>query len=253
MDCISVQSIFPIFRSQVLSSVFHSLGKGRFCFLSFEYDMIERQTAKENDMRKVKQGVYSIFGRIYIPEEILGKSDLLLHISDTPSQVFPAVRKLIRKLKPKVIIHTGDLSDDIKLEFNENLMKDFAREAKKIIRIMEFSSAVDIYIAMGNHDKFREVEKLKERSVLAETGKIVKIGDYDFHFSHYYEDVITEPKDYNLYGHNPLMKNHKVRNRWFLNGVSSINVIDLSTGKVHELRYPWGTDDYRYRRRKRGL
>lgn len=204
-------------------------------------------------MKKMKQGVYSVFGRIYIPEEIMGKSDLLLHISDTPSQIYPGIRKLIRKLKPRVIIHTGDLADNIKLEFNENLMQDYILEAKKIIRIMEFSSAEEIYIAMGNHDKYREVEKITGRSILSEMGQIIKVGEYDVHFSHYYEDVMTDPKDYNLYGHNPLMKNHKVRTRWFLNGVSSINILDLSTGKVHELRYPWGTDEYRYRRRKSGL
>lgn len=223
------------------------------CFRGFLYDMIEAGILKEKEMKKLKQGVYSALGRIYIPEEIREKQDLILHISDTPRAIYPAIRRLIRKLNPKVIIHTGDLADHIKLEFNENLMNEFINDARKIIRIMEFSSAEDIYLVMGNHDKYREVQALVTRSILIEMDALLKIEGHDFHLSHYYEDVITDPKDYNLYGHNPKKKNHKVRTRWFLNGVSSINVIDASSGKVHELRYPWGTDSNRYRRVKSGL
>ncbi|MFH5834712.1 metallophosphoesterase [Proteiniclasticum sp. C24MP] len=204
-------------------------------------------------MKKLKTGVYSALGRIYIPEEIRGKKDLILHISDTPLAIYPAIRRLIRKMKPKVIIHTGDLADHIKLEFNEHLMNEFLNDARKIIRIMEFSSADEVYLVMGNHDKYRKVKEMVTRSSLVEMSAMMKIEGHDFHLSHYYEDVITDPRDYNLYGHNPEKKNHKVRTRWFLNGVSSINVIEGSSGKVHELRYPWGTDSYRYRRVKSGL
>lgn len=221
--------------------------------MGFSYDMMGEGILKEKNMKKLKQGVYSALGRIYIPEDILGKKDLILHISDTPLAIYPAIRRLIRIMKPKVIIHTGDLADHIKLEFNENLMKEFLSDARKIIRIMEFSSAQEIYLAMGNHDKYAKVKDMVSRSTLIEMGGVVKIEGYDFHLSHYYEDVITDPREYNLYGHNPEKKNHKVRTRWFLNGVSSINVIEGESGKVHELRYPWGTDSYRYRRVKSGL
>lgn len=204
-------------------------------------------------MKKLKTGVYSAMGRIYIPEEIREKKDLILHISDTPMAIYPAIRRLIRKMKPRVIIHTGDLADHIKLEFNEHLMNEFLGDARKIIRIMEFSSAQEIYLVMGNHDKYLKVKEMVSRSSLIEMDGIVKIEGHDFHLSHYYEDVITDPRDFNLYGHNPEKKNHKVRTRWFLNGVSSINVIEGETGKVHELRYPWGTDSNRYRRVKSGL
>ena len=64
-------------------------------------------------MKKFKQEVYSVFGRIYIPDELLGKKNLILHISDTPSAIYPALRGLLRKLKPQVILHTGDLCDHI--------------------------------------------------------------------------------------------------------------------------------------------
>ncbi len=215
--------------------------------------MIKTGILEEKKMKKFKQGVYSVLGRIYIPEEIKGNKDLILHISDTPLAIYPAIRRLIRKMNPKVIIHTGDLADHIKLEYNENLMNEFLHDAKKIIRIMEFSSAEEIYLVIGNHDKYSEIKDMVTRSTLIEMNEVIKIKGFDFNLSHYYEDVITNPKDYNLYGHNPLKKNHKVRTRWYLNGVSSINVIEASTGKVHELRYPWGTDSYRYRRRKSGL
>lgn len=204
-------------------------------------------------MKRFKQGVYSILGRIYIPEELLGKKHLILHISDTPSAIYPAIRGLIRKLKPEVIFHTGDLCDHIKLENNENLMGEFKRDVLKIIRIMEFSAAQDIHITLGNHDKYRELLQLVKRSTLHEMDAVIQYGEYSYHLSHYFEDVESDPKDFNLYGHNPVAKTGKVRTRWFLNGVEGIHVIEKDTGKVHVLRYPWGTNDYRYRRSKRGL
>lgn len=204
-------------------------------------------------MKNFKQGVYSVMGRIYIPEELLEKRNLILHISDTPSAIYPAVRGLLRKLKPRVIFHTGDLCDHIKLENNEHLMGEYRKDVLKIIRVMEFSSAEEIYVTMGNHDKYRELLPLVKKSKLYELDAVVKIGSYDYHLSHYYEDVEADPKDFNLYGHNLEEKTEKRRTRWYLNGVEGIHVIEEDTGKVHVLRYPWGTNDYRYRKRKSGL
>lgn len=204
-------------------------------------------------MKKLKHGLYSVLGRIYIPEELLGRDDLILHFSDTPATIYPALRMLIRKMKPKVIIHTGDLCDNVKLEYNENLMEDFRRDAMKIIRIMEFSPAEEIYIALGNHDDLREMQKMCTRSVILDYPRTLQIRGLDMSISHYHEDVLENPRDYNLYGHNLDRRSQKVRTRWFLNGVCGINVIESNTGRVHELRYPWGTDNYRYRRRKSGL
>lgn len=204
-------------------------------------------------MKKFKQEVYSVFGRIYIPDELLGKKNLILHISDTPSAIYPAIRGLLRKLKPQVILHTGDLCDHIKLENNENLMGEFLHDVVKIIRIMEFSSAEEIHITMGNHDKYRALQSLVKKSILHEMDAVLDFGENSYHLSHYYEDVEADPKDFNLYGHNLEDKTEKRRTRWYLNGVEGIHVIERDTGKVHILRYPWGTNDYRYRRRKRGL
>lgn len=208
---------------------------------------------KEDAMKKFKQSAYSVLGRIYIPEELLGKKPVALHISDTPSAIYGALRSLIRILKPQVIFHTGDLCDHIKLENNENLMDEYQQDVVKILRIMEFSSAKDIHITMGNHDKYAVLKPLVKRSVLHELSAVVKLGDFSYHLSHYYEDVEVDPKDFNLYGHNLEAETEKVRTKWFLNGVMNIHVIELDSGKVHKLRYPWGTNDYRYRRRRRGL
>ena len=49
------------------------------------------------------------------PPPIDGR-DMILHISDTPSTMFPYLRRAIRRLRPAWVVHTGDLVDDIKLE-----------------------------------------------------------------------------------------------------------------------------------------
>jgi hypothetical protein len=53
------------------------------------------------------------FTSIHRPEDLLNdvKGPVLLHISDTPSEIYPFIFKIIDVLKPKYIIHTGDLAE----------------------------------------------------------------------------------------------------------------------------------------------
>jgi hypothetical protein len=62
------------------------------------------------------------FTSIHRPEDLLNdvKGPVLLHISDTPSEIYPFIFKIIDVLKPKYIIHTGDLADNVKLEINRD-------------------------------------------------------------------------------------------------------------------------------------
>ena len=53
------------------------------------------------------------------------KGPVLLHISDTPSEIYPYIFKIIDILKPQYIFHTGDLADNVKLEINKDRIKGY--------------------------------------------------------------------------------------------------------------------------------
>ncbi|HHI00115.1 MAG TPA: metallophosphoesterase, partial [Thermococcus litoralis] len=50
-----------------------------------------------------------------LPKELLESGEAkIMHISDTPDNIYPFILNLIEKSRPDYIIHTGDLVDNIK-------------------------------------------------------------------------------------------------------------------------------------------
>ncbi|MCY6372081.1 metallophosphoesterase family protein [Clostridium ganghwense] len=206
------------------------------------------------DKERIKSFFYRLIGYVYIPEQLKNnKQNILLHISDTPETFFPALKKLIKDLKPNYIVHTGDLVDNIKLELYPASLRRYEKKVKILLDILEESKANDIYLCIGNHDNKNAVERLAKRSKIIEDSKRISINNLGFTVSHFPEKVLKEPSKYNLLGHNLSVKNRKEYNQIYLNGIMSINIIDLNTERIFNLSYPFGTDEDRLGRGKIGF
>lgn len=202
----------------------------------------------------LKSALCVLSGYVYIPEELMkSKGKKLLHISDTPATFYPQLKRLLQKLKPDYIAHTGDLADNIKLEIYPRSLDIYDDSVKHLIKIMENSCAEEIYIALGNHDDLDTVKKYCKRSHIIDTAKNLLIQEHSFNISHYQYNVVESPAEYNLFGHDLSLKTIIEAESVFLNGITSINVIELASGICHCLCYPYGTDDMRLGRRKSGL
>ncbi|WDC84303.1 hypothetical protein PL321_00120 [Caloramator sp. mosi_1] len=66
--------------------------------------------------------------------------------------------------------------------------------------------------------------------------------------SHKIQNLPKNKCDFYLYGHD---KSKGTENH--LNGIYSINIIDIETRDVFHLKYPFGTDNYRLLRTKIGI
>ncbi len=182
----------------------------------------------------------------YVPKE-LGKAmeageDLILHLSDTPSHAYRSVIGLIEALKPRMIIHTGDLADDIKLEVSPDLLNIFIEKALPFLRELEKSSAEEIYIVPGNHDLASVLEKEAGRSKIVPDGTVIEIMGQKVGLAHCHEDL-PAAVDYKLYGHNldcPLEEN-----TCSLNGCRNINIILYPSWRIYHIPYPVGTNHER--------
>ena len=205
-------------------------------------------------MNNIKQFFYYMIGRVPADlheDELKGKK--LLHISDTPSSFWGELSRLISILKPDYIVHTGDLVDNIKLELFPGSLWRYERDVKQLIMLLEQSSADKIYLALGNHDDFQVVEKLCKRSHIIKTSEIVEIEGSEFAISHKSADILKKPAAYNLFGHDLTQKNGFVNGRLYLNGLASINLVELESMQYHNYPYPAGTDNERTGRGKIGL
>ncbi|WP_297478704.1 metallophosphoesterase [Thermococcus sp.] len=170
---------------------------------------------------------------------------LIMHISDTPEKVYTFIAELIDEYKPDVIIHTGDLADNIKLERKPELRPLYIGAVRKLARILK-SSGAELYIVPGNEDDVELVKKFFGKSVV-EPGSVIEINGKTLALGHTWEDVADKNTDFKLYGHN-----FRVIPKG-LNAVLGVNFVFLPSGMVVRMDYPVGTDTARGYKLRRGL
>lgn len=205
-------------------------------------------------MKNIRRDLYYFLGRVYIPEEIIVcNEDKLLHISDTPTSFYSGLKKLICELKPKYIIHTGDMVDNIKLELYPWKKEQYENRVKVLINILENSSADRIYMVMGNHDDYNIVSKYAKRSMIIKESRVIDINNIKYKVSHFSKHMSNTSARYNLFGHDLVMESKIEKDRIYLNGITGINIIAIESGEIFVLPYPYGTNDDRMCKSSLGL
>jgi len=190
----------------------------------------------------------SFLRRRGLPKELLeSKEAKIMHISDTPDNIYPFILNLIEKSRPEYIIHTGDLVDNIKLERKPELKERYAERVKELLDILENSGA-EIYIVPGNEDSEEVLKKLVRKARIVKPGEVVKVDEVKLALAHD-PSQLNPPKDVDfiLYGHNFRTLRHG------LNGLLNVNFILLGSKKVVRVKYPDGTNFERGYKLMRGL
>ncbi|WP_461866949.1 metallophosphoesterase family protein [Thermococcus sp.] len=190
----------------------------------------------------------SLFRRKKLPEALTSTEERkIMHLSDTPDNIYPFILNLIEKTRPDYIVHTGDLADNFKIERRPELKDKYAASVEILLRILENSKS-EVYIVPGNEDDVEILRELVKRAHITAPGSIIEIGGLKLAVGHSYRDVIgAKNVDFKLYGHN-----FKSIPRG-LNGVLNINFILLPIKRIIKLRYPSGTDFERGYKLMRGL
>jgi len=188
------------------------------------------------------------------PPPIDGR-DMILHISDTPSNMFSYLRRAIHRLRPAWVIHTGDLVDDIKLEIRPGLIDLYRKKLRVLLDLLTEETCGAILLT-GNHDHLPTLLEMTEDSsvqVWSKPGRFY-IGSFRFRAGHTYEDVIDDAGEYNLFGHNlEHLTTIDSCGRFFLNGLEEMHLIHMETGDVIPIKYPPGTNDARLGRKRVSL
>lgn len=181
--------------------------------------------------------------------------DMILHVSDTPSTMFPYLRRAIRRLRPAWVVHTGDLVDDVKLEQRPGMIDVYRKKLSALLKLFDEETCGAILLT-GNHDHLPTLLEMTSNSsvqVWSRPGRFY-IGSFRFRAGHTYEDVVNDAGEYNLYGHNLEHLTSIDRcGRFFLNGLEEMHLIHMETGDVIPIKYPPGTDDARLERKRISL
>ena len=201
---------------------------------------------------RIKRSLSLLLNIPYISKDFYeeGKGPFLLHISDTPEEIHSYLIKLVKKINPQYIVHTGDIVDNIKLEIDKQKKDSYLKGLKKTVKYLETTDAKDVYFTAGNHDDRELIKAVISRSRLLEENETFTIEGYSFYASHYFCEA-RPSTDYYLFGHSFEPKNKIEESKILLNGLTNINVIDLSTGRVYIAIYPLGTNQFRKMERVR--
>lgn len=193
----------------------------------------------------IRESIYKYFGEIVIPESLLSRDyPIIVHLSDTPSSIYSALDRMLKKLKPEYIVHTGDMVDNIKLELYPYKLDLFEKNVKKIISICEFNSSKNFFIAAGNHDKMEVIQKFTKNKVI-EKAEFIEIEGIIISIGHKGLEVRELEAAYHMFGHDLLVPTSKYHDKWYLNGIEKINIININTGEVEFIDYPNGTTESR--------
>lgn len=90
---------------------------------------------------------------IHLPED-LGSwpHPRILHISDTLSRDYPFYRELVRRVKPDILLHTGDMADEVKVGRIPGTKYEYLSKLRVIADILNGSGAERVIIVPGNND-----------------------------------------------------------------------------------------------------
>lgn len=205
-------------------------------------------------MVKIIRILKKLFGRVDLSGiQIQPQSPTLLHISDTPSQFYPELGRIIRTLKPTYIVHTGDLVDNVKLGLYPSSINRYAHEIKPLLKILNTCEAERILFTMGNHDSLNHLVENSGRIQIESNVHLDVYHGCRVAAAHYSESLIDVAADIYLYGHDTSKPSHEEYGHTFLNGIEHMHLIDLNTHKVTKIPYPVGTDSLRLNRHRIGL
>jgi len=181
----------------------------------------------------------SFFHFFTLPAELQNRhGDLLLHIGDIPIWEFPYMKRLIRKVKPDILVHTGDLVDNLKVSRIPGDIPAYKKHAASLIAHME-KYAKEVYIVPGNNDLEAFLSATVTKSKIIPANTCMEIRGIPFLLCHRVLDIDGEAKCY-LYGHGPTGDTHPFAEngrdgKYYSNVFFAPAFIDLHTEKISRL------------------
>lgn len=127
------------------------------------------------------------------------KRTKLLHIGDTASREYPYYKKMIEAVKPDVILHTGDLSDEVKVGRIPGTKNEYISKIKVLADMLN-SSGARLIIVPGNNDLPADIGKLFPTAEVLDPNSITVIDGVECRVGHMVHKI-TYDKLWHFYGH----------------------------------------------------
>ena len=131
--------------------------------------------------------------------QINGKK--ILHIGDTHSIAYPYYKKLIEITKPDIILHTGDMADEVKVGRMPETRYEYLTKIKWFTNMLNQSGA-KLIVVLGNNDIEEEIRKMLPTAEVYNTNTLIALDNEVCRIGHQVLSM-TFDKEWAFYGHGP--------------------------------------------------
>ncbi|MGI5899584.1 MAG: metallophosphoesterase [Christensenellales bacterium] len=166
----------------------------------------------------------------------------IMHISDTPSFGYGGIERLLRDMKPDLLIHTGDMADDFKAGRIPEHIPLYREATARLLAIMKRHST-ELWIACGNNDDIPWLRAQDALHLLPATGSERSYCGLRLFLQHTPVPFLDRERyDFALYGHGFTDDRHDPNDNrpgalCYFNGVKLATLIDSATGEFCRLPY----------------
>lgn len=123
----------------------------------------------------------------------------VLHIGDTEARYYPYFIRLIRETRPDVIIHTGDMADEVKVGRIPGTKNEYISKIKVIAKAMRESGA-RLIVVPGNNDLETDIITILPEAEVLPVNSIVEIDGIECRVGHQVHKMTFDRK-WHFYGH----------------------------------------------------
>lgn len=202
----------------------------------------------------MKAFFYTLLDKFIVPEDLMkNKSRKIIHLTDTPSQLYSELDRLLKCLAPDIVIHTGDISDEIKLERSPSKIDLHQKKLMKLNGILQNHPNTKFVFALGNHDDYKSMISLMPTAEIYLKSGVLETFWGTLGFAHKYDDL-PELKDATLlYGHSDDRLHLHTNKPNYLNGLLHVYIFTEAPHKIWTVDYPSSIDSIRQKKLKIGF
>lgn len=203
------------------------------------YEMTTSNFVKKSDWDV--ENMHKIYEEeISLPDWVTDRSgEILLHIGDTYSKSYPFYKALIDKVKPNVILHTGDMADEVKVGRKPFTKSEYLNKISVICSTLDKSDAERLIIVPGNNDLKDDISALVPRAQIYSEDTVITLGERECRIGHSVLNM-TFDKEWSFYGHGYTgetwdYENNRIGGECRFNACSHSYVVDLKFGRFFRL------------------
>ena len=158
------------------------------------------------------------------------KGKILFHIGDVSRARYAEIMSLICRIRPDVLVHTGDMVDDLKAGRIPEDVSEYKEWIPHLVRWME-KLVPEVYIVPGNNDLPEHLAQVVKTAKIIPPKSTLTFGNLQIGCAHRVKDVVGD-EPIHLYGHGPTNDTHSFKEGYkiYANAIYGPTVVSLEDG-----------------------